>query len=85
MIMGGNMRTDWPQMFIELQQSGYNVQKISDTINVSRSTLRHMRDDGTEPAHSLGERFIQLWMVVTSKPREQIPEKWPDLAVKRAI
>jgi hypothetical protein len=72
-------------MFIELKQLEYGVQQISDTINVSRSTLRHMRDDGTEPAHSLGERFIQLWMLVTGKPREKLPEKWPDLDRRRAI
>jgi hypothetical protein len=78
-------RIDWPVMFLELKHLELGIQKIAESIDVGRTTLLHWRDNGTEPLHEPGERFIEYWMVVTSKPREQLPLKCPDFDKRRAI
>jgi len=77
--------TNWQQMFVDLKRYGYGVSKISRTISVSRTRLLHWRSDGTEPLHGAGESFVQLWMVVTGKTRNELPAKCPDFDKKTAI
>lgn len=77
--------TDWPQMFIDLEQLGYKVPRISTEIRVSRTTLLHWRRDNTQPLYGPGESFVKLWTEVTGKTRDELPEKCPDFDKRRAI
>ncbi|AZS49325.1 hypothetical protein DM558_00375 [Entomomonas moraniae] len=63
---------DWFRVICELDDCKYDIQKISESIEIAYTTI-HGWKMGTEPRHADGERLIKLWCKVTGKSRKDLP------------
>lgn len=63
---------DWFRLVWDLIQHGQTLTSVAQTAGIPRTSLNdYMR--GGQPMHWRGERMIDLWCVVCSKPRSELP------------
>lgn len=66
------LRVNWGCVIHDLQQSGWSLRRIADTVgDITESALRNARYG--DMRHATGERMVGLWMRVTQQEREALP------------
>lgn len=65
-------RIDWFRIVADLNYRGIRTQAIADKVGVARMTVAGWKD-GAEPKHADGEKLLDLWVTVTSKPKQYAP------------
>ena len=65
----------WFSVLRDLIYAGRSLRHIARQVNLSRSQIARMYNEGTEPKFEAGERLLCLWMTVTGKTEAEIPRR----------
>lgn len=68
---------DWWRVVTDIQLSGCDKALLYRAAGRSKSWARSLKNEFREPRHSDGEALIDLWAMVTFKPRAALPRTTP--------
>lgn len=76
--MPPGLRVDWFRVFDDLGKEGFTIYDIAEQTSIPRSTMRHWKDQDTEPRHSDGEKVLTFWESATGRTRKDAPMRAAD-------
>ncbi len=74
-VSGADCPVHWFSVLRDLIYKGRSLRRIAKDLQLSRSQVARLYNEGTEPKFEVGERLLRLWMSVTNKTEEEIPRR----------